>query len=71
MEKEIEFSVLKDLTLTRDQIAAGVKADLHRVHVTITEMLRNEDCLNAVVEVFWQKYQTLVATKPTQDVHGS
>lgn len=44
-----------DLTMTRDQIKAGLKKDVYGVYVVLAEMLASNEVLEAITEVFWKR----------------
>lgn len=56
---QIEYAVLHDINMSRDQIKGGLKNDLMGAYLTLSEVLSNNDVLEAFTEVMWQKYKKL------------
>lgn len=57
MKEKIDYMVMKDKTLTRDQIKEWLQKDIQGVYILLSEILRTNEVLDAMVNVFYERYQ--------------
>lgn len=56
MKEKIDRSVLQDVTIERAQIAKWLERDIKSCYVLIMDILATDECMEALTEVFWQRY---------------
>lgn len=58
---DVDYAVLHDMTLTKEQIQSGVKSDLALAFEVIAVCSMDERVQKVIVEVFWERYEKLKA----------
>lgn len=66
VRSQIDYTVFKDGTLTKDQIKGWLQTDIRGVYMLLAEMLASVEVMDALVEVFWKRYVTLHEAKKAQ-----
>lgn len=61
INEKVQYSVFRDNTLTKDTIKQWLRKDIQGVAVLVNEILHTEEVLNAIVDVFYARYEALKA----------
>lgn len=56
MKENIDKASMFSKTITRDQIKEWLVRDIKGVYVLLAEIINTDECQEALVEVFWQRY---------------
>lgn len=56
---KVNYAVKENAHLSRDQIREWLHNDLRGVYVFLAEVMNSKDALEALVEVFWQRYKNM------------
>lgn len=59
MNDVIEATAFQNGTLTKDQIATYLRKDIQGCIVTISEILDSPTCMEALVNVFYARYESM------------
>lgn len=59
MQDKIDYEVFKNGTIQKAQIAEWLKKDIEGVYVLISEMLYTPEVMEALVNVFYDRYVKL------------
>lgn len=56
-QAKVDYAILNDATLTKEQVKEGLTKDIESVAVFISNLLRSKECLDALTETMWNRYQ--------------
>lgn len=56
MKEKIDKAAIFEKTITRDQVKEWLTRDIKGVYVLLAEIINSDECQEALVEVFWQRY---------------
>lgn len=54
--EKVDFAVFTNARLERDNIKSWLKKDVHGVYLLLSEILSSNEVLEALTEVFWNRY---------------
>lgn len=69
-EQSLQSHAFAGIEVTRDQIRNGLSRDLRSLFVVLQEVLRSTECIDALTDVYYARYQRLKETEsniPTSD----
>lgn len=66
IKEKVDYAVFKNAHINRDQIKDWLKRDIQGVYVLLAEMLRSEDAIDALADVYFERYKKFHAEKARQ-----
>lgn len=61
--QKIEYAVKVDADISQAQIKEWLIKDIRGVHILLSEILQTEECIDALVKVFYERYSTMHKAK--------
>lgn len=56
-QAKVDYAILNDSNLSKEQVKDGLQKDIESVAVFVSNLLRSKECMDALTEVMWQRYQ--------------
>lgn len=56
-QAKVDYAILNDAHLTKEQVKEGLTKDIESVAVFVSNLLRTKECLDALTEAMWNRYQ--------------
>lgn len=68
----VDYAVFKNANISRDELQKWIARDITGAYMTLAEILRNQEVLDAITEVYWKRYQAFHAAKDKEsaDING-
>lgn len=66
VDSKVQYSVFQNAALNRETIKEWLKKDVYGTYLLLAEVLASQECLEAITEVFWKRYQEFHKAKQEQ-----
>lgn len=67
IDQTVRQSIFDGQPVSREDIRNGLQRDLRGLHVTLTDVLRSKECIDALTDVYYQRYLAIISVVKSED----
>lgn len=66
MKEKIDYQVLNNREISREQMAEWLKKDIEGIYILLSEFLRGPEVFDALLDVYYKRYKDLHEAQKAQ-----